>query len=88
MLAVMQERTAAPDKSVELSIFSSRHMNRIYQGKVSKAGLLPLRLERGEGRGEVSKLPSAPPTDWNWEATLWDYAQFQDAVNPDATNQP
>jgi len=59
-------------------------MNRIYQGKVSDAELLPLRLERGEGRGEVSNsnLIAPPPQGWDWASALWDHhALFQDAVN-------
>ena len=47
-------------------------MNRIYQGKVSKAELL-------DAKGN---LIATPPQDWNWEAALWNHhALFQDAVN-------
>ena len=45
-------------------------MNRIYQGKVSKAELL-------DAKGE----PSTAPPDWDGAAALWDHhALFQDAV--------
>ena len=45
-------------------------MNRIYQGKVSKAELLPT-------NGNDITQPA-----WNWESALWDHhALFQDAVN-------
>jgi hypothetical protein len=45
-------------------------MNRIYQGRVSRAELL-------DAKGETISQP-----DWDWEGALWDHhALFQDAVN-------
>src|SRR5882724_5695382 len=45
-------------------------MNRIYQGKVSKAELLD------------AKGNDITPKEWDWESALWDHhALFQDAVN-------
>ena len=45
-------------------------MNRIYQGRVSRAELL-------DAQGEIISKP-----DWDWEGALWEHhALFQDAVN-------
>lgn len=61
-------------------------MNRIYQARVNTAELLPLHLERGEGRGEVSNptpfKPLPAPEKWDGLDVLWQHhALFQDAVN-------
>jgi hypothetical protein len=45
-------------------------MNRIYQGRLSRAELLDVK-DRTNSK-----------TDWDWEGALWDHhALFQDAVN-------
>lgn len=45
-------------------------MNRIYQGRVTRADII-------DGKGVVVSA-----SDWNWEAALWDHhVLFQDAVN-------
>ena len=66
-------------------------MNRIYQGKVSKAELLDANFlsasngERTKVRCRIhppaGALASITPKEWDWESTLWDHhALFQDAV--------